>query len=424
MIDLTVPLIILGYVNWGAVELSRADYNESDRIFWSIFLIKLMNAVIVVLFLITFLKLNSDFSNYYQPIILLLFAPILLAFDSTYFLVARQKVWVYSSISIFVKLSSVFLIFAFVNKESDALMYAALTLAANSCISIFTFIYVFINYVRPIKLSDRIPFRRIIKSSFSFSVLLVLSFFLDKYDILLVQTILGEYSVGLYSAAQKLSISIYGIIAVIYTVFHSESLGANSAQNSNSLNRNTTLSIYAMLWVLIPIVVGSLFVSKELIATIISPDYTDSHMVFILLNLTLLPQSAIIVLGSSFLIIKGHIKKINLIYFVMFIIGLASSSLLSFGYGMQGIAGGLFLAKIVGLVAIILLVRQYQLSFHKKAIFAPVFGSSIMGIFLMSIEGHLNIFLSISISSVIYLFAISMLYYRDLYQLYITRQQR
>jgi O-antigen/teichoic acid export membrane protein len=282
---------------------------------------------------------------------------------------------------IFQVVSLVF-IFIFVNDQSDYIIYlmiSILSIVGSSIINIlyrktycdikFTFIIKWREHLKPIL--------------FLFVMMLSVTIF-NSADVTMLGILRDDYSVGIYSAANKVSRIVSQIIQSAIFVF----LPSLSVYFSNKdyINLNILLNkIFQFnITIGIPIVVVIFFMSEEIVFILGGFDYYESANVlkFLIISFffSLIGGSF---LGNAILIPSGNEKQYMLITIVTAICNILLNSFLIPVYGAVGAAMSTAVNGLLIFLLLIIRIPKYiKIKNFFKTLISPIIGSIITVVFL------------------------------------------
>lgn len=211
-------LILLGMQNYGIRACSEVknDKRKLSKIFKELFLVSLFFSLLAYLLLFLLYFSNETISNYFDLIVPYSFTIILstIGVEWLYFAVEDYK---YITIrTIIFQIIALFLMFFLVKSIEDIYIYVFIQVFANSGAYVINFIHSrkYIDY----NISEKVEVKRHIKPVFVFCIAVFFSEIFTEMDSVMLGLMSDDYSVGLYSAAYKISQFVSKILGAIIAV--------------------------------------------------------------------------------------------------------------------------------------------------------------------------------------------------------------
>lgn len=400
----------LGIPIYGVREIAKykSSPEKLSKVFSELviinFITSLFLSIIYIAVVLTLPYFNSDKNLYLWAISL-----IILGFSSIdWFYAGMEEFKMVAVRSVLVRMISLVLMFVLVKKDTDYYRY----------LMILIFIILANNFINIIMLSKKVTFtyknislQRHLKSLFLIFGTTIATSMYTMLDTVLLGFLSDNKSVGLYSAAVKLSkiaipiVTSFGIILV-------PKIAKNLAEkNIDEVQALLSKSFSFIAFFSIPLGFGLAILAPELIIAFSSEKFIDST--FSMQILSVLPF--LIGFGNFFgfqiLIPAGKDKELLFSVIGGVIIGLLLNFLLvpqlkQLGAAIANVASEL----VVTFLFMYFVKKHYNYKFHIKPIYSAVFCSLLfIPIIYLLRAFHLNqyilIFLSASVCGIVYLFA-------------------
>ncbi len=216
--------------------------------------------------------------------------------------------------SIAVKAFSAALVFVLVRKSSDYVLFAALTVLGISANYIFNFLYA--QKLVGFDLSH-LELRRHVPALSRFALITFASSLYVGMDKIVLGFLQGDYYVGLYAPAEKISRLGLSIIAAASAVLlpRTSNLFANGA--AEEFKRHVSTSLHAVMLIAIPLFVAIELLAGPLILLVSGNAYVDSIATLRLEALIVIPVAIANVAGYQVLIATNEESK----YLLSIIVG-------------------------------------------------------------------------------------------------------
>jgi len=149
----------------------------------------------------------------------------------------------------------------------------------------------------------------LLKQSPIFVGIAVFSSIYTNVDIILLSKLAGVSSVGIYSAASKIS-QLSVIVPVAFSMAILPTFSRDFVHGLDSLRDKTELSIHYVLIVCFPLVGGIIVLAEKLISLIYGPDFGGSTIILQLMAPSLIPYSLVLILAQT--LIASNYQRIDL----------------------------------------------------------------------------------------------------------------
>lgn len=205
--------------------------------------------------------------------------------------------------ALIVHILALVLLFVFVKTQDDYVIYAATTVIANTGANIFNFIYA--RRYCHIHLNHFKSFKKHLKSIFIIFGSNVTATIYGNSDKTLLGAIAGDYSVGLYGT----SVNVYTALKSCISAIALSTLPRLSFYKSNKMEddyQNMANSIFcSMLIILLPVVMGVVCVSDDIILLIAGRNYLSASLSLKILSFGLF-FSLIAIFYTSVVLLPNH----------------------------------------------------------------------------------------------------------------------
>lgn len=287
----------LGISTYAIRECSkkREDRKELSGIASQIFSINVYTTVIAYILLaislIFFRKLDS-----YRTLIIIQSTVILFTTIGVDWINTAMEDFTYITIrTIGFQILSLILMFLFVRKPEDYVKYATISVISSSGANLLNAFYV--KKYCDVKFTNNIDWKLHLKPILLLFVMLLAQQIFNNIDITMLGLLKGDYEVGLYSTAVKVSNVINQISASIVWVLLPQLSLNFSNENYDQINNLLKKAFNALLTIGLPCGVGAICLSKQIVLLIGGESYAGAQMplVFLMSYLT------ITIFGGSFL---------------------------------------------------------------------------------------------------------------------------
>ncbi|KGM96420.1 teichoic acid transporter, partial [Clostridium novyi A str. 4552] len=281
-------ITLFGFQTSGTREVSKNE-NNTEELASGIVITRFLVAIICFLVIIGIsVGVNKG----------VVFRNILIVYGLTLFPLAFNLDWFYSGIqqmhhnAVYNVLKSgipFVLIWILFKTKNDILLIPLFTFVGLLCAA-FYHIIIFKKKFH-FKISLRVNKKKIIRyviASIPFLLSGLLSMINCNIDSILIGFIKGDYDLGIYSSAYKIIFFLINLIAVIFTPFFPLFISYYHDKDIKNLKKvvNNVCKIVVLIGV--PIVVGGILLSKEIILLVFGEQFIESRMPFIILLLYIL----------------------------------------------------------------------------------------------------------------------------------------
>lgn len=309
MVELFLPLIVFGYSHYGSVYLSKIQHSTetAGKLISDIIFLRLIHAFLISLL---FVGCTWVFPGYYKYQLLslaLIFSFYAASCEVMWVFMAIQKMSYFNLCIGIGRIISLVSILLLVQNPGHGLRFAVLTLLSNAIINGLTCMMVLRKF--PLRRPSFIRMKSVFKRSAPFAIILALTGFFDRIDMLLVEQSGGPEAAGLYAAPARLTHSLMQISNAIILTFFSEMV---ILRQSTAIRKHLSLGSLLLVYWCGPLIVGGLFVGKDILEFLFGPDYQSASHILVILLITLLPSSLILAFGMQILVLHKKIRYLSL----------------------------------------------------------------------------------------------------------------
>ncbi|HEX7587863.1 MAG TPA: flippase, partial [Anaerolineae bacterium] len=286
--------------------------------------------------------------------------------------------------------------------------YSYLGLAAISIITNLVTLVAFYYLVRTTLFAPRWePDRALIRWMFSESYPLMLNNLLSslffRIDVLILQPLKGDTVLGYYQTAYKF-IDALNFIPSNFTLAIFPTLSRYAANAKDAMLRAYIISLKLLLWIALPITVGTLFVSRGLIGIFGGSAYLPDSAIALQFLIWFLPFSFINSVTHYVLIALGQQRFLTKAFIVGVVFNIAANLIAIPPLGYVGAALVTILSEIVLLIPFYYSVRKNLASVPFWSIaWRPAAAASMMGLALWALIERVGLFVAVPLAGVLYI---------------------
>lgn len=302
---------------------------------------------------------------------------------------------------------SLVLMFLFVKKPSDYIVYAIISLGASSAGNLCNVFYR--RRYGKIRLVRQMNWKKHFPPIIGLFALMLSQTIMNSIDQTMIGFMMGDYDVGLYSVAYKVISIVTQVVASITWVVLPQLSGAFDDSDYPTINRILNKTLNFTYTLTIPCVVGLVILSKEVLLIVGGDNYLAAAPCLIILSVGLVADLIWSNLwGNCVLLPARREKQFTVACFVAMIANVIGDYLLIPIFGIAGTAFATVVAKvIIGIISMINKDNYVQMGFSLKLIGGPLVGALAiavicMGIKLLGFGIALTTILSITFSVIVY----------------------
>ncbi len=379
LIDWGVIFTMFGFMQVAPVMLRDATSAVSrSTVAGAVVVSRIMLAATAALALGFMVRDSSGYSQYKTAVYASSFILLSTALDSTWILLARQKMAVLSAASITAKLCSILAVAMLVKNPDDSVTFVVITNAVNAFISMASFLVAAkdIGFAKP-SLRNSLHTLHI---ALPYAVAVTLIVILERFDLYLVERNLGLAATGVYAAASKLVTSLTPIIASVTSVFYSEMIAHNDIE---TIYRHLRASLFWVISIFAPIAVGIWMIDTEILRIVFGEEFTGGAHVLSILTFGAIAYAIILIFGFQLLALRKQWRPLVTGLFAGSIAGYLCALVFLVSHGSQGIAFAAVIGKWIAAVVIFFAaIRHWELPIKAIALemARPLIPSIAMGL--------------------------------------------
>lgn len=263
----------------------RENKIELEKLCSQLFTINIIMTIVAYTFLAILLLISHKTRTYFLLIFIQSFSILFTTlgidwinniFEDYYYITIR---------SVIINVLILILIFLFVKDSEDYYIYALLTVISNGIVCIFNFIH-FRKYI-VIKMTIHINFLHHFKRMFIFFINALTITIYVSADTTMLGYIVGEYYVGVYSAATKIYNTVKSILAAIYIVALPK-LSKSATDDKKKFSEIVTKEFSIITLILFPTTAGIFMCSDTIILLLGGTDFYPASITLRILLLALI----------------------------------------------------------------------------------------------------------------------------------------
>lgn len=300
----------LGFTYYAQREIAKHqdDLQEKSKIFFEIFILRSIFAILSILLFIVFL--NFDFLTNKNILQIFIINIVAVLFDLTFFFQGNQEFGKIASKNVIIKVATTALIFIFIKQESDLTKY---TLIMTSMILLGNFVlWAFLpkNITFKIKKLEIWHHLKPCLNLFIPTIATTVYVILDK-------TLLGaitksEFEVGIYDRAQKLAHIGLIITTSLGTVLLPKITLEIKKKNKEVVSDLLKKSFSFILLISLPMALGIFAISSRFVPWFLGADFIKSASILKILCFLIIPISLTNLIGLQYLIPSNKDNKFNI----------------------------------------------------------------------------------------------------------------
>lgn len=369
----------LGVSTYAIRECSRVrdDKKELDNMASQMLSINFISTLISYLILIVLLLFCKSLSSY-EVLILIQSSSIIFATFGADWINSAMEDFRYIAIrTFFIQLVSLLCMLLFVNKPEDYLIYAVISVVAQSGANMINIIYRR-RYCK-IRITLHIDWKRHMKPIILLFAMVLAQTIFVNVDITMLGVMKGDREVGLYGTAVKIYLMVNQIIASIAWVVMPRLSNLFHTKNYKEINRvlRYTANIICVLGV--PSVVGLNVLAPEILNVIAGKEYMSAAVPLRILTLALIFSLLGGFIGNIILIPAGKENICLISCIVSAAINFILNIILIPIFGMDAAAITTAISQIVAfLISSFFIDKNISLIFIRKIIAGPVVGGFVI----------------------------------------------
>jgi O-antigen/teichoic acid export membrane protein len=423
IIAIFMMLSSLGIPTYGIrlVAQCKNDVEQLSKNVKQLLLLQIIGIIICYIFFYICLFINAKMANEKLLFIVLSISILMNGIGIDWFFSGLEE---YGYITIrngVLQIVSVCLILIFVNKPSDYVLYAAITVLSSVGANVLNLFY----------LRKRIDFRckaqinlwPHIKGSIVFFLLILAGTALTKLESIMIGALLSYKDVGIYAAANKIIQCVILVFSGVGMTFL-PTLISLMKTNQSEFNKLLDRSISLMYLVTVPTCIVLYTLAPQIVDFVFGGKFQSSITPFRILVFIIFVTTVNVVIGNQILI-ASHKEKYAAIPLLA---GVVLSPLLNYIliplYGVNGAAATLLTTSLVSAIIQLCLVKKI----HDFKLLSPnhykyVFSSIVMLVIVLCLN-YLHVLILVNILTAILCYIIMLYIMRDYFVLSILRKIR
>lgn len=385
----------LGFSIYGQRQIAscRDNYNDRCKVFFEIFILKLIFTTISTLVFLLLLFLNCFGTKYNILLISSIGQIIIVGFDVLFL---YQGIEDFKSISIRVmltKIVSAVFIFIFVKSENDTWIYCLVTSLSNifavlcmwpKLFKIFSF-----KNVRDINLKKHIvPSLLIFLPTLSMTIYSVF----DKTLIGLLSSN-PDYDNGCYEQAYKINSLVLSIVTVISPVLIPRNAYDYSHGNFESLKEHLLFAFRYVMILGFPLIAGFYVLSGNLSSWFLGDGYTEVPIMLVIMSVRFISSGFYVIFSDQFFVAIGKEKYSSISTAIAASINVALNFVLIPKYGAVGAAITTAISEVLVTIILAVLFFRFKILSFKTILCSSwkyITSSLIMGLILFFIQSKMS----------------------------------
>ena len=249
---------------------------------------------------------------------------------------------------------------------------------------------------------DRVLMRWMFSESFPLMLNNLLSSLFFRIDVLILQPLKGDAVLGYYQIAYKF-IDALNFIPSNFTLAIFPALSRLAASAKDAMLRAYILSLKILLWISLPITVGTIFISRELIQIFGGDAYLPDSAIALQVLIWFLPFSFINSVTHYVLIALGQQRFLTRAFIIGVVFNVAANLAAIPSLGYVGASLVTNFSEMLLLIPFYYSVRQNHASVPFVSLaWRPALASAVMGIALWFILPRVGIVVAIPLAGIVY----------------------
>ena len=372
----------LGVTTYAVRECSkvRDDREQLGKTAGEILSINLVSTAIAYLALIVVLIFAEPLENYRLLICIQSASILFTTLGADWLNTAMEDFKFIALRTVFMQIVSLFLMFIFVRKQEDYILFAIISVVASSGANIVNIFY------RRKYCETRLTWKMGIRRHLA-PILLLFSLILSQTiytnsDMTILGLVKGDYQVGLYSTSVKIYNLVNTMVASIAWVVMPQLSAGFARKDYKEINRLLKYSMNFILVLGIPCVCGIEIIAPQLIHVIAGEAYVDAALSLRLLGIALMCSFISGWIGNMTMLPAGKEKICLWSSVVSAMVNIVLNLILIPKWGLNAAAFTTALSELIGvLVKLPYIDKQIKIDRLGEMLKAPIIGS--IGILLL-----------------------------------------
>lgn len=396
------------------VAYTQDNINDRSKLFFEIFLFRLLASLIILSIYIIFIFCFSE--KYFYILLLQGIGIISAIFDISWFFAGLEEFKKIAIRNTFIKIISILAIFIFVNDKDDLYIYI-LCITLSNLVGNLSLCFYFPKYISKVKIRDMEIFKHL-KLALS---LLLPSLMIQIYTIV-DKTLLGRIGhsiaeVGFYEQSQKIINLSIALITSLGTVLMPRLAFSFSINDKKSIENYLKIAMNITFLLTLPIVMGLIGVSGNLVPWFFGPGFEKVNVLLKIFSPLVLIMGISNILGTQYLIATKKESKLTRYIIYGTLINITLDIILIPRFNSIGTAIATLIAEFSLLIIIINNIRkEVELSINYRVVSNYLYSSIIMFLFIVIIQeyfelnaSYMNTLILIIIGIVIYVLVLLLL---------------
>ena len=399
----------LGITTYAIRECSakRENKEELSKTASQIFSINICTTIVAYILMAITLLLFRKFDSYRTLIIIQSTAIIFTTLGCDWLNSAMEDFAFITIRTVIFQIISLVLMFAFVHEPSDYMKYAAITVISSSGANVSNILYRR-KYCR-VSFTTDIDWNKRFKPIMLLFVMILAQTVFSSSDVIMLGLIRGNYEVGLYSTAVKMSHLISQVVSSIAWVVMPRMSLYFAQENYTKINEMLKKTLGVLLTLGLPCAIGCICLSQEIVLIIAGEEYIKASSALCILMLSFVFS----LVGGSFL---GNMvllpSKKESIYMIICCVATIVNFVMNYYmipiWGVNAAAGTTASASLLILMLLIICKdKRIKLDYFFEAILAPSIGCVFIVISCISVKVivsglYLRTILCICLSVILY----------------------
>lgn len=303
----------LGFGYYAQREIAKYQDNKKKQseIFWEIITVRSVSVLTALIVYFTVIVLGVFKEEYTLLMIILSINILAVAFDISFLFAGNEDFSKTVFTNTLVRILNVIAIFVFVKDRNDLWKYVLITvltvLTANASLSVYAK-----NFLCKIEIKSLRPIRHIKPAVILFLPTIAVSVYayLDKT---MIGVITGsDFENGFYEQAEKIVKMVMTVVTSLGTVMIPRNANAFERKDMEAIRRNIYRSVRFVLLLGIPMMIGLIAVSDNMVPWFLGDGYYKSANIMKILSVLVLAIGLNNVFGLQYLIPAGEDKKFTL----------------------------------------------------------------------------------------------------------------
>lgn len=374
------------------------DRNELSKIASQIYSLNILTTIVAYIALFITLIFYKKIESYRLLIVIQSLTILFTTLGADWLNTAMEDFKFITIRTISFQLLSLLLLFTFVHRPEDYLKYAIITVISISGANI-TNIFYRKRYCDVKFIIDKKVFIHLIPSLYLFVMLLAQSIF-SNVDVTMLGIIKGNYDVGIYSTAHKISNIVAQIVTSVVWVILPRMSFYFSKKDNEAINELIHKLYNFTITLGLPIVVGIFMISNDIILLFAGSAFMPSANVLkILIVETLLTLLFGSLLGNMVLLPANEEKFLMISCVITAIFNVITNYILIPKIGAIGAAITTLLSTVLSsILAYIKSTKYVKINYFNNTLLSSVIGCTLIVVLCILFRGINNIFLRISIT--------------------------